>query len=191
MPNVVYATKQRQQGQTKDGVIVYTRTADENDVLVWVDNQGKIVTQSQFTILKAAQCSPDTVPKEKLPNHHELVKIGVDYIKEEEKNSSGTLGKKNGAKYRTYMILKAYCDLNEGTLFVTDDLKKAVDDIYKYTLKEFARETLNRQLKAGISDDQLASLVISLREEDKLCIVNEDDQQFKLPQIICSMGLSN
>ena len=191
LPNVVYATKQRQQGQTKDGVIVYTRTADENDVLVWVDNQGKIVTQSQFTILKAAQCSPDTVPKEKLPNHHELVKIGVDYIKEEEKNSSGTLGKKNGAKYRTYMILKAYCDLNEGTLFVTDDLKKAVDDIYKYTLKEFARETLNRQLKAGISDDQLASLVISLREEDKLCIVNEDDQQFKLPQIICSMGLSN
>jgi len=50
---------------------------------------------------------------------------------------------------------------------------------------------LNRQLKAGISDDQLASLVISLREEDKLAIVNEDEQPNREPQIICSLGLKN
>ena len=66
-----------------------------------------------------------------------------------------------------------------------------MDDIYKYPLKEFARETLNRQLKAGISDDQLASLAISLREEDKLAIVNEDEQPNKELQIICSLGLTN
>ncbi len=53
-----------------------------------------------------------------------------------------------------------------------------------------SRETLNRQLKAGIADDQLASLVISLREEDKLCHVDNDDQPNKEPQIICSMGLT-
>jgi hypothetical protein len=58
-------------------------------------------------------------------------------------------------------------------------------------LKEFARETLNRQLKAGISDDQLAALVTSLREEDKLAIVNEDEQPNKEPQIVCSLGLKN
>ena len=86
-----------------------------------------------------------------------------------------------------YLIIKEY----EETLFVNEQLKKAVDDIYKYPLKEFARETLNRQLKAGISDDQLASLVISLREEDKLAIVNEDEQPSKEPQIICSLGLKN
>jgi hypothetical protein len=89
------------------------------------------------------------------------------------------------------MRLDRYCKEYQNSLFVTDELKKAIDDIYKYPLKEFARETLNRQLKAGISDDQLASLVISLREEDKLCIVNEEDQLFKEPQIICSLGLSN
>jgi hypothetical protein len=44
-------------------------------------------------------------------------------------------------------------------------------------------------MKAGISDDQLANLVISLREEDKLVIVNEDEQPNKEPQIICSLGL--
>jgi hypothetical protein len=89
------------------------------------------------------------------------------------------------------MRLDRYCKEFENTLFINDQLKKAVDDIFKYPLKEFARETLNRQMKAGISDDQLASLVISLREEDKLAIVNEDEQPHKEPQIICSMGLKN
>ena len=122
---------------------------------------------------------------------HELVKSGMDFIREEEKITGGSLGKKTGVKYRVYMRLDRYCKVFENTLFVNDPLKKAVDDIYKYPLKEFARETLNRQLKAGISDDQLASLVISLREEDKLAIVNEDEQTNKEPQIVCSLGMKN
>lgn len=89
------------------------------------------------------------------------------------------------------MRLDRFCKEYEDTLFVTEALKKAIDDIYKYPMKEFARETLNRQLKAGISDEQLASLVVSLREEDKLCILNEDERPNKEPQIICSMGLLN
>ena len=89
------------------------------------------------------------------------------------------------------MRLDRYCKVYENTSLVNEQLKKAVDDIYKYPLKEFARETMNRQLKAGISDEQLAALVISLREEDKFAIINEDEQPNKEPQIICSMGLTN
>ncbi len=191
LPNVIYATKLNEDAPEKEGVIVYTRSSEENDVLAWVDNKGKIITQSQHTILKAAQCTADTEPKYKLEKHHELVKSGIDFIREEEKNTGGSLGKKTGVKYRVYMRLDRFCKEYENTLFVNEQLKKAVDDIYKYPLKEFARETLNRQLKAGISDDQLASLVISLREEDKLAIVNEDEQPNKEPQIICSLGLTN
>ena len=191
LPNVVYATKQNNEDPEKEGVIVYTRTTDENDVLAWVDNKSKIITQSQYTILRAAQCGPEEPPKYKLDTHHELVKNGIDFIREEEKNTGGALGKKTGVKYRTYMRLDRYCKEYENTLFVNDQLKKAVDDIYKYPLKEFARETINRQLKAGINDEQLASLVISLREEDKLAIINEDEQPNQGPQIICSLGLTN
>jgi hypothetical protein len=115
----------------------------------------------------------------------------IDYIKEEERNTGGTLGKKAGVKYRVYMRLDRYVKEYENTLFVNEALKKSIDDIYKYPLKEFARDTINRQLKAGIADDQLASLVISLREEDKLCHINDDELPTKEPQIICSMGLTN
>jgi len=191
MPNVVYTTKQNTFPPEKEGVIVYTRTAEDNDVLAWIDTKGNIITQSQLAILKAAQCIPSTIPFIKLEKHHELVKKGIDIIREDEKNSGGSLGKKTGVKYRVYMRLDAFCKENENSLFVTDALKKAIDDIYKFPMKEFARETLNRQLKSGIDDYDLASLVVSLREEDKLCVSDLDEVPRKEPQIICSLGIKN
>ena len=171
------------------GVIVYTRTADDNDVLAWVDQQGQLITQSQFTILRAAQCSANTPSQPKLAEHHELVKRGLEYVQDIESQIGGQLGKKSSARYRAYMRLSRYYDAYKDTLFVNEPLHQAVDDIYKYPLKAYSKEVLNRQLKAGISDENLANLVISLREEDKLCIVSEDEIEQKEPQIICSMGL--
>jgi superfamily II DNA or RNA helicase len=191
LPNVVYSTKQNTFTPEKEGVIMYVHTADENDVLAWIDKNGKIITQSQLAILKAAQCVPHTEPVFKIETHHELVKKGIEFIREDEKNSGGSLGKKTGVKYRVYMRLDAFCKDNENTLFVTDSLKKAIDDIFKFPLKEFARETLNRQLKSGIDDLDLANLVVSLREEDKLCICNLDEMPHREPKIICSLGIKN
>lgn len=191
LPDVVYATKHNNHDTEKEGVILYTRTADENDILVWINSKGEIITQSQLTILKAAECKPDTTPCYKVTDHHELVRKGINYIRDEEKNTGGSLGEKTGVKYRTYMRLDRYCKEYEGTLFVNDSLKRAVDDIYKFPFKEFARETINRQLKAGLSDEDLVSLVVSLREEDKLCITEHDEMPSREPKIICSLGLTN
>lgn len=191
MPNVIYATKNNIFEPNKEGVIVYTRTAEDNDVLAWIDTQNKIITQSQLTILKAAECNKSTAPQYKLTSHHEMVKTAVNVISREEVTTSGALGKKTGVKYRVYMRLDRYLKENDGTLFVTEEMKKAVDDIYKYPLKEFARDTLNRQLKAGISDDMLANLVVSLRDDGKLCITDNTENINRLPQIICSLGIIN
>ena len=191
MQNVIYATKENTFEKEKEGVIVYTRTSEDNDVLAWLDSKEKMITQSQLAILKAAECNKDTKPLYKLPNHHEIVKTAVDIICKEEVTAGSSLGKKTGVKYRVYMRLDRYLKENEGTLFVNEEMKKAVDDIFKYPLKEFARDTLNRQLKAGISDEGLENLVVSLRDDDKLCITDNEEQANRLPQIICSMGIKN
>ncbi len=192
LPNVVYATKNNLNHPDRQGVIVYARTSEDHDSLAWMNTQGAIITQSQLSILKAAECRPITEPKYKIERHHELVQKAIKHIREEEiKNTEGTLGKKSGVKYRVYMRLDRYCQEKDGTLFVNDELKKAINDIYKYPLKDFARETLSRQLKAGISDHELGALVTSLREDDKLCIISEDEQKHREPQVICSMGLVN
>lgn len=189
LPEVIYATKNAEKDQKLNGSIVYTKTQHENDILAWIDDNHKIVTQSQFQILKAVKCAPDEKPLERFEKHHDLVKTGLNHIKETEAKIGGQLGKKTGARYRAYSRLEAYANQNEGTLWVTEELKKAIQDIYDYPLKEFARETINRQLKSGISDEDFANLVVSLREDLKLSIISEDENKYKEPQIICSMGL--
>jgi superfamily II DNA or RNA helicase len=191
MPNVVYATKQNTEARELEGVIVYSRTADDNDVLVWTNKKGEVITQSQLTILKAAHCTPDIVPQHKIAEHHKLVEKGLDYIKDIEISTGGQLGKQSSVRYRIYMHLTRYYEAFKNTLFVTEAMKRAIDDIYKYPLKETAKEIIGRQLKAGASDDQLINLAVTLREEDKLCIITEEDNANREPQIICSMGLIN
>lgn len=189
LPDVIYATKKANEDQKINGSIVYTKTHNENDILAWVDEKYKIVTQSQFQILKAVKCSPNEKALERFEKHHELVKFGLNHIKETEAKVGGQLGKKTGARYRAYNRLDAYATRNEGTLWITEELKRAIQDIYNYPLREFARETINRQLKTGISDEELANLVVSLREDVKLSLIGDDDSKQKEPQIICSMGL--
>lgn len=191
MPNVVYATKQNHEEKEKEGVIVYSRTADDNDVLVWINTKGEVITQSQLTILKAAQCNADNKPLYKIPTHHNLVAKGLEYISDIEISAGGQLGKQSSVRYRIYMHLSRYYEEFKNTLFVTDALKRAIDDIYKYPLKESAKETIGRQLKAGATDDVLGNLAVALREEDRLCIITEEDKKNREPQIICSLGIKN
>ncbi|QTA88382.1 helicase-related protein [Desulfonema magnum] len=188
LPDVAYAAKKAGKG-TRTGAVVYTRTAYDNDMLAWVDEDRNIVTQSQFEILKAVKCEPDVPALPRSENHHKLVEFGVRHIKKVEDSIGGQLGRKTAARYRMYMRLSQYVEKNADPLFVTDSLKKAVEDIYKYPLREYARETLSRQLKTGISDEALINLVITLREDGKLCIISNTETKNKNPQIVCSMGI--
>lgn len=77
----------------------------------------------------------------------------------------------------------------KGTLFESPELNKVIDHIYRYPLRQTAIDTLNRQLRSGISDEALAQLVLALREEDRLCIIHEEERTQE-PRIICSMGLT-
>ena len=189
MPNVVYSTKQHvPRPDGPEGVLIYSRTPNDNDALSWVDKAGNNVTESQFEILKAAECPPETPGLERSAQHHALVKKGVEYITKEEKKVGGSLGRPSGARFRAYKRLKEYLNTISGTLLETSALKKAIEEIYRYPLRPVAIDTLNRQLRSGIQDDRLADLVVQMREEDKLCIVEDHDQPQE-PQVICSMGL--
>ena len=190
LPHVVYATKPHKvRGKEPEGVLVYMRTAEGNDSLVWVDREGKSVTESQLAILKAAECLPDTPTLPRQCDHHELVQKGVELIVSEEKSLGGQLGRPSGARFRTYDRLKHYATSVKGTLFETDELSKAIDEIYRYPLRQSAIDILNRQLRTGISDERLVNLVLSLRDDDRLCIVNEEAQAQE-PGILCSLGLA-
>jgi superfamily II DNA or RNA helicase len=190
LPPVVYSTRQHRASVGRpNGVLVYLRTVEGNDALAWMNGEGNSVTESQFEILKAAECDPGTLPLPRQQNHHDLVRKGVELIAKEEKSVGGQLGRPSGARFRTYERLKHHAEQVKGTLFDTIELAKAVEEIYRFPLRQSATDTLNRQLRAGITDGRLAELVLALRDDDRLCIVSEEEQAGE-PQIICSLGLA-
>ncbi|MCK4501135.1 hypothetical protein KAU11_11610 [Candidatus Babeliales bacterium] len=164
------------------------KTADDYDALSWIDKKGNIVTESQFEILKAAKCDFSTKALQKIENHHELVKISAQKIIKENKFVGGQLGRPTSARFKVYNILKRYTQDMKDTFFDTPELEKTMEEIYKYPLREVAKDILNRQLKSRIEDQQLVELVLNLREDGRFCIIHEEKQN-KEPKIICSMGL--
>ncbi|MEH1929114.1 helicase-related protein [Nostoc sp.] len=189
MENVVYSTRAHTpQPVQPEGVLLYMKTTEGNDSLIYVDRDGNSVTQSQLAVLRVAACEESTPAISKDKQHHELVQKGAELIAEEEKNAGGQLGRPSGARFRSYERLKGYVEDMKGTLFVSDELLKAIDEIYRYPLRQSAIDTLNRQLRSGINNQQLAELVVSLRIDDRLCIVTEEMDK-REPEIICSLGL--
>jgi superfamily II DNA/RNA helicase len=187
LPNVVFSAKESE--KEDNGAIVYVKAGNNNDSLAWVNERGSIVTQSQYTILNASACAYNTPAVEKLANHHDLVETCVNQIQSESNSITGTLGRKNSVKYRIYRRLERFAEENEGTLFVPPELYRALDDIFQNPLRETAIDILSRQLKSGISDEDLAYMVDSMHKEDRLCIPRGEDDIYDIPQVICSMGL--
>ena len=200
LPNVVYSTRTNPLRHSREsenpsasapnpsGVLVYLRTASDNDALIRLDADGDTVSQSHFAILNAARCASNTPPAPRQPRHHELVTTAVRQAAVEEKRVGGQLGRPSGARFRVYERLKNFIERERGKMFVTPELERAHQAIYRSPLREAARDALNRQLRSGISDDVLAELVTTLHGEERLCQLENDDTP-REPQIICSLGL--
>ena len=189
LPDVVFSSRRHSSiAQRPDGVLAFMRTADGNDALAYVDREGRSITESQLEILSAAECRPDTRARPHHESHHQLVAEGIKHVVREEKRVGGQLGRPSGARFRTYTRLKQYSETIKGQLFDVDALHRAIDDIYRYPLRQSAVDTLNRQLRSGIDDIQLADIVISLRDDDRLCLT-DDVAEVQEPRIICSIGL--
>lgn len=189
LPDVVYSSRLHKPIDGRpEGVLVFMRTADGNDALAYVDQNGDSITESQFEILAAAECAPETPAQTRHNDHHRLVAEGVQHIATTQRSVGGQLGRPSSARYRAYQRLSAHLQVIQGQLDA-GELNLAVEDIYRFPLRSTAIDTLNRQMRSGVDNYALADLVMSLRQEDRLCITETEPTDAREPQIICSLGL--
>lgn len=172
----------------KGGALVYVKSPEGNDHLAWVGAGGKTITESQFTVLRAAECAPETPAVPRLPHHHDLVAHGLRLAVSQDKAVGGGLGRPSSPRRRAYERLKPYAMEQMKTLFRDDELERALDDMYQRPLLETAGDLLNRLMRSGVNDEELAGAVKSLREEGRLTYA-EEDAALREPRVVCSMGL--
>ena len=194
LQNMIYSTRLTD-NDGEQGVVTYARTANDFDVLTWLDRDGNIISQSQQRILGALACEPNTPAAEPLSNHHDLVREAIGKIKEQSVyNVSGAFGSRFSTRYRIVSLLEAYYDQPASIFFGHDrheELKYAIDDIYNYPLQSNAKFYLGKMLKntGRKADDDIVDYVLELRKNGQLCVMAEDENESKENQIICSMGL--
>lgn len=198
LPPVVYSAKAFQLDEarfpllgddaTKGGALVYVKSPEGNDHLAWVGANGKVVTESQFAVLRAAECAPGTPAMPRLENHHDLVANGLHLATAQDKAVGGGLGRPSSPRRRAYERLKPYAGEQMKTLFRDEELERALDDMYQRPLLETSSDLLNRLMRSGVNEEELAGAVKSLREEGRLTYA-EDDATLREPRVVCSMGL--
>ena len=198
LPPVVYSAKSFTLDETRvsllgkdaarGGTLVYVKSPDGNDHLAWVGPNGHTVTESQFAVLRAAECAADTPALPRAENHHELVALGLQLAATQDKSVGGGLGRPSSSRRRAYERLKRYAMAQHHTLFQDDELERALDDIYLRPLLETAADLINRLMRGGVNDEELAQAVKSLREEGRLTFA-KDDAELREPRVLCSMGL--
>lgn len=173
---------------SQGGALVYVKSPEGNDHLAWIGQDGKPVTESQFTVLRVAECAPETPAMPRTENHHDLVATGLYLAVSQDKAVGGGLGRPSSPRRRAYERLKPYAAEQIKTLFRDEDLERAVDDIYHHPLLETSADLLNRLMRSGVNDEELAEAVKSLREEGRLTYA-DDDANIREPRVVCSMGL--
>ena len=172
----------------KGGALVYVKSPEGNDHLAWVGSNGKTVTESQFTVLRAAECAPGTPAVPRLEKHHDLVAHGLQLAVSQDKAVGGGLGRPSSPRRRAYERLKPYATEQMKTLFRDEELERALDDMYQRPLLETSADLLNRLMRSGVNEEELAGAVKSLREEGRLTYA-EDDATLREPRVVCSLGL--
>ena len=191
LPDQIYGTRHATENT---GALVYFKTADGYDSLIRVNRQKEIVTQSLISVLKEAECAPDIEALPTHREHHDLVKEGVRKAIQQAYTDEGALGPKNSARRRVYERLIGYrADLQrqKADLFSEANLpllNLTLDDLNRHPLTERAREILNRRLREGVSDTELAELAIGMREDGRLSYITTEETA-RDPKLICSVGL--
>jgi hypothetical protein len=74
------------------------------------------------------------------------------------------------------------------TLFRDEELERAWTTCTSAPCWRRRADVLNRLMRSGVNDEELAEAVKSLREEGRLTYA-EDDATLREPRVVCSMGL--
>ncbi|CAN5861208.1 helicase-related protein [soil metagenome] len=198
MPDVVYSAKSHDPkpvpppaAPAPHGSLVYVQVNGETDQLLYVDKNGETLTRSHSEALRLAACAPDTPATFRPAWHHDAVAHAVKTVTEQAKQfGAGGVGHNRTVRARVYAAVYEYALSVKGTVWDNHKYAAAVALLLRAPLKESARGTLRRMLRAHIQAPDLARLVVGLMEDGALCYDTGAADAGAETRIICSLALT-
>ncbi len=183
MPNVVHSSKNIEKPAHPEGVLLFAKS-HVNNYLLYLNKYGKSIKEDQMSILKIAQCLPDTKPLKRAEQHYEIVKSGLEGIHKSLStfSVSNRLGTSRNPRRKLFEKLDNIPKKDE-------EENQIMDDIHHYPLSNEAENTLKRMFRRKISDTELLKLVKEKYKNETLVNKKETKKMDEKPRIICSMGL--
>ena len=183
MPDVVHSSKEIGRRNQDEGVLLFAKS-HINNYLLYLNKKGKSIKEDQMSILKLAECQPDTEPLKRTEKHYEIVKSGLETIHETLSNFSlsNRLGTSRNPRRK---LFEKFEDISEKD----EKEKQIMDDLHHYPLSNEAENTLKRMFRKKISDKEIFNLVREKYSSETLLNKKETKKMDEKPRIICSMGL--
>jgi len=128
MPDVVHSSKEIGKKGQAEGVLLFAKS-HINNYLLYLNEEGQSIKEDQMSILKLAECQPDTEPLKRTEKHYEIVKSGLETIHE----SPGKFGLSNRlgtSRNPRRKLFEKLDDIPEKD----DEEKQIMEDIYHYPL---------------------------------------------------------
>ena len=183
MPDVVHSSKEIEKKDQSEGVLLFAKS-HINNYLLYLNEEGKSIKEDQMSILKIAECQPDTKSLKRTEKHYEIVKSGLEDIHEslDKLGSSNRLGTSRNPRRKLF-------EKFENILEKDDEEEQIMGDIHRYPLSNEAENTLKRMFRKKISDKEIFNLVREKHRNETLLNKKETKKMDEKPRIICSMGL--
>ncbi|MBC6414884.1 MAG: NgoFVII family restriction endonuclease [Bdellovibrionales bacterium] len=183
MPDVVHSSKEIKKEDQFEGVLLFAKS-HINNYLLYLNEKGESIKEDQMSLLKIAECQPNTKALKRSEKHYEIVKSGLDYIHESsiKFRLSNRLGTSRNPRRKIFEKLEAIPNKN-------DEEEKIMEDIHHYPLSNESENTLKRMFKRKLSDKEILNLVKEKHRSETLVNKKEVKKIDERPRIICSMGL--
>ena len=183
MPDVVHSSKDIEKKDQPEGVLLFAKS-HINNYLLYLNEEGKSIKEDQMSILKLAECQPDTEPLKRTETHYEIVKLGLEDIRKNfsKFGLSNRLGTSRNPRRKLFEKLDNIPEKDE-------EEQQIMDDIHHYPLSNEAENTLKRMFRKKISDTEVVNLAREKHRNETLVNKKETKKMDEKPRIICSMGL--
>ena len=174
LPPVVFSTRSHHADRTKppDGVLVYLRTPKDNDALAWVDKDGE---QRHRVAVRRSSRPPSASPTRRRCRARTIItslvaKASNSLSTRKRPSAASSAGRRAPASAPTSGS-SAMPRRSRARCSTRQNCTRPSRTSTATRCASQRRDTLNRQLRSGISDRELAELVIALRDEDRLCVI--------------------